>query len=58
MTGAIYDTKNTTELNSNSVVFFECAIRETIEWYRGHSQWLEHVTSGVYQSYYNSDKVQ
>ncbi len=31
---------------------FAQGIRKTIEWYFGHSQWMEQVTSGAYQSYY------
>ena len=31
---------------------FEVGIKKTIEWYLNHKDWMEHVTSGQYQSYY------
>ncbi|MBQ9059420.1 MAG: dTDP-glucose 4,6-dehydratase [Atopobiaceae bacterium] len=31
---------------------FEDGIVRTIEWYLAHSEWMEHVTSGAYQDYY------
>jgi len=31
---------------------FEEGIKKTIKWYFDHSEWLEHVTSGDYQTYY------
>ena len=32
---------------------FKEGIRRTIEWYFSHEEWMEHVTSGDYQNYYN-----
>jgi len=32
---------------------YESGIRETIRWYLDHSEWMEKVTSGSYQSYYD-----
>ena len=31
---------------------FEDGIVRTIDWYLGHKEWMEHVTSGAYQDYY------
>ena len=31
---------------------FNEGIRRTIEWYFAHEEWMEHVTSGDYQKYY------
>lgn len=31
---------------------FETGIRKTIDWYLTHREWMEHVTSGAYQEYY------
>jgi len=33
---------------------FEVGIIETIQWYLDNRQWVEHVTSGAYQEYYQS----
>ena len=32
---------------------FEDGIVKTIEWYLGHGDWMEHVTSGAYREYYD-----
>ena len=31
---------------------FEEGIRKTIQWFFEHEEWMEHVTSGAYQEYY------
>ena len=31
---------------------FEVGIKKTIRWYFDHQEWMEHVTSGNYQKYY------
>ena len=31
---------------------FEEKIRDTVEWYLAHGDWVEHVVSGQYQQYY------
>lgn len=49
---AIDNTKITTELGWSPAYTFERGIRETIAWYLSHGEWMEHVTSGEYQSYY------
>ena len=32
---------------------FEIGITKTIDWYLAHREWMEHVTSGAYQDYYD-----
>ncbi len=34
---------------------FETGIRKTVEWYLSNSAWVEHVTSGAYQSWIGSN---
>ena len=31
---------------------FEVGIKKTIQWYLNHKEWMENVTSGAYQEYY------
>ena len=31
---------------------FEDGIRRTVQWYLEHEEWMQHVTSGNYQKYY------
>ena len=33
---------------------FEDGIRKTVAWYLEHTDWMDHVTSGAYQNYYQS----
>lgn len=49
---AIDNTKITTELEWAPSYTFEEGIKETIQWYLDHSNWVEKVTSGEYKSYY------
>ncbi len=35
-------------------VTFEQGLSETIDWYLNNTEWLQHVTSGAYQHYYES----
>lgn len=51
---AIDNTKITTQLGWRPSYTFEYGIRETIQWYLSHKEWMEHVTSGKYQIYYDS----
>jgi dTDP-glucose 4,6-dehydratase len=51
---AIDATKLNRELGWQPSVTFEQGLEETIDWYLQNSQWLEHVTSGAYQHYYES----
>ena len=49
---AIDNTKITTELGWQPEYTFEQGIQETIEWYLQNIEWVENVTSGEYQKYY------
>ena len=49
---AIDNTKITTELGWKPAYTFEEGMKETIRWYLEHRDWVERVTSGEYQSYY------
>lgn len=49
---AIDNTKITTQLGWAPAYTFEMGIRETIQWYLDHQDWVERVTSGAYQEYY------
>lgn len=51
---AIDATKISNELGWKPSVTFEEGLGETIDWYLGNKEWLDHVTSGSYQSYYDS----
>jgi dTDP-glucose 4,6-dehydratase len=41
------------ELGWKPTVTFEEGLSETIDWYLENKEWLNHVTSGAYQQYYN-----
>lgn len=49
---AINSNKLQTELGWTPSVSFEDGLLKTVEWYLANQEWLEHVTSGDYQSYY------
>lgn len=49
---AIDNTKITTQLGWKPAYTFEEGIRETIRWYLENQDWVERITSGEYQSYY------
>jgi dTDP-glucose 4,6-dehydratase len=49
---AIDATKLTTELGWKPSVTFEIGLEKTVDWYLNNKEWIEHVTSGSYQSYY------
>lgn len=49
---AIDNTKITTELGWKPAYTFEQGIRETIKWYLDNCDWVERITSGDYQNYY------
>ncbi len=42
------------ELGWEPSVTFEQGLAETIDWYLANTQWLQHITSGDYQHYYES----
>lgn len=54
---AIDASKIKNELGWTPSVTFEEGLTKTIDWYLGNSKWLEHVTSGEYQSYYKKQYV-
>lgn len=49
---AIDSSKMMSELGWRPSVTFEEGIRQTIDWYLSNGDWLKHVVSGQYQSYY------
>lgn len=50
---AIDASKLEKELNWKPSLQFEEGISKTIDWYLANTEWLENVTSGAYQDYYN-----
>jgi dTDP-glucose 4,6-dehydratase len=51
---AIDATKINKELGWKPSVTFEEGLSQTIDWYLQNSEWLQHVTSGAYQNYYQA----
>lgn len=51
---AIDNTKISTQLGWRPEYTFEAGIRETIRWYLENRAWMERVTSGEYQKYYEA----
>ena len=51
---AIDATKINRELGWKPSVTFEEGLSQTIDWYLKNTEWLEHVTSGAYQQYYET----
>jgi dTDP-glucose 4,6-dehydratase len=51
---AIDASKISKELGWQPSVTFEEGLSETIDWYLNNREWLDHVTSGAYQSYYEN----
>lgn len=51
---AIAPDKIRAELGWEPETMFKEGIRKTIEWYLTNQEWLDNVTSGEYQNYYNS----
>ena len=49
---AIDSTKLKNELGWQPSLQFEEGLSKTIDWYLNNSEWLNHVTSGAYRSYY------
>lgn len=50
---AIDASKINRELGWSPSVTFEQGLEKTIDWYLANPEWLEHVTSGAYQEYYD-----
>lgn len=51
---AIDAAKANTELGYKPSVTFEEGLSKTIDWYLDNKEWLENVTSGAYQAYYEA----
>jgi len=49
---AIDASKIKNELGWKASIGFEQGLEQTIDWYLANEEWLEHVTSGAYQNYY------
>ena len=45
-------TKIKEELGLEPETTFEEGIKLTIQWYLEHKEWMDHITSGSYQHYY------
>jgi dTDP-glucose 4,6-dehydratase len=50
---AIDNTKITTQLGWSPSYTFEQGMKETIEWYLNHQNWIKNIQSGDYETYYN-----
>lgn len=51
---AIDSSKLKNELGWEPSLQFEEGIEKTVEWYLANKEWLDHVTSGAYQTYYEN----
>ncbi|GIR12785.1 MAG: hypothetical protein CM15mP23_13600 [Cryomorphaceae bacterium] len=51
---AIDASKLCNELKWKPTVDFKEGLAKTIDWYLENSEWLEHITSGAYKSYYEN----
>jgi dTDP-glucose 4,6-dehydratase len=51
---AIDPTKTQNELGWAPTIQFEEGLEKTIDWYLANTDWLNHVTSGAYRSYYEN----
>ena len=51
---AIDNTKITTQLGWKPAYVFEEGMEQTIRWYLDNQDWMDHVVSGDYQSYYKN----
>ena len=51
---AIDSTKLQNELGWTPSLQFEEGLEKTVDWYLNNAEWLDNVTSGNYQSYYNN----
>jgi dTDP-glucose 4,6-dehydratase len=50
---AIDSSKLQNELGWKPSVTFEQGLEKTVDWYLNNTDWLNHVTSGAYQNYYD-----
>ncbi|MEZ4804147.1 MAG: dTDP-glucose 4,6-dehydratase [Bacteroidia bacterium] len=51
---AIDSSKLMNELNWKPSVTFEQGLEKTVDWYLANKEWLEHVTTGAYKTYYQT----
>ena len=51
---AIAPDKIKDEIGWEPETMFKEGIRKTIKWYFEHQEWMEHITSGDYEKYYDS----
>lgn len=51
---AIDNTKITSQLGWHPKYTFDEGMKETIQWYLDNTDWVEHITSGDYQRYYET----
>ena len=51
---AIDNSKITSQLGWSPAYTFDVGMRKTIDWYLSHQDWMARVTSGAYQSYYET----
>lgn len=51
---AIDNTKITTQLGWKPIYTFEQGMKETIQWYIEHSDWVKHIMTGDYKKYYEN----
>ncbi len=49
---AIDSTKLQKELGWKPSLTFEQGIAITVDWYLANAEWVEHITSGIYEQYY------
>lgn len=54
---AIDSSKLQNDLGWNPSVTFEEGLEKTVDWYLANQEWLDHVTSGNYQKYYEEQYV-
>lgn len=54
---AIDSTKLQRELGWKPSVTFEEGLEKTVDWYLANQEWLDHVTSGDYQKYYEEQYI-
>ncbi|MCD4833609.1 MAG: dTDP-glucose 4,6-dehydratase, partial [Bacteroidales bacterium] len=49
---AIDSTKIQSELGWKPSLQFEEGLEKTVDWYLSNSEWMDHILSGDYESYY------
>ncbi|MGH9351673.1 MAG: GDP-mannose 4,6-dehydratase, partial [Terriglobia bacterium] len=54
---ALETAKISTELGWSPAVSLEQGLRDTVDWYRTHKEWVEKTKSGEYRSYYEKHYV-